>query len=222
MGILSALEKEVYIADYEELGAKACRILVPGYSEIYEPEDLIWDNHNRALTFRSDILNIHSLKEDALLGLLKNLEESELNDYLPIPELIGVAFDENTPWGKCTIGELKGLIHLARGEHEKAKGFVEMFLQFNDNVAIRREFYQVLNVVLDIKINSDLELENYIPNLTRMYGEELLNNAIASVSGEIKFFGLTKTNMNLQGLEKHLKLIESYRKLQVTRRKHNT
>ena len=51
MDILKQLEKEVYIADYENLGAKACRILVPGYSEIYEPEDLIWDNHNKALTF---------------------------------------------------------------------------------------------------------------------------------------------------------------------------
>ena len=50
MGILKELEKEVYIADYENLGAKACRILVPGYSEIYEPEDLIWDNHNKAFT----------------------------------------------------------------------------------------------------------------------------------------------------------------------------
>ncbi|NDG15802.1 MAG: hypothetical protein EB110_09220, partial [Betaproteobacteria bacterium] len=57
MGILKELEKEVYIADYEELGSKATRILVPGYSEIYLPEELIWDNHNKALSFREDILN---------------------------------------------------------------------------------------------------------------------------------------------------------------------
>ena len=34
------LDKEVYIADYEDLGANACRILVPGYSEIYEAQEI--------------------------------------------------------------------------------------------------------------------------------------------------------------------------------------
>ena len=42
------------------LGATACRILVPGYSEVYPVEDLIWDNTNKALDYREDILNIHS------------------------------------------------------------------------------------------------------------------------------------------------------------------
>ncbi len=76
MGILRDLDKEVYIADYEDLGANACRILVPGYSEIYPVEDLVWDNTNKALVFRSDILNIHSLNDKALLCLLEKLEES--------------------------------------------------------------------------------------------------------------------------------------------------
>src|SRR5690606_7264176 len=113
MRILEQLEKEVYIADYEELGAKACRILVPDYSEIYPAEDLIWDNHNKALTFRTDILNLHSLDNKALKKLVKNLVESAIDDYTKISELIGVAFDENSIWGQLTIGELKGQIYLA-------------------------------------------------------------------------------------------------------------
>jgi ribosomal protein S12 methylthiotransferase accessory factor len=44
--------KEVYVAVYDQLGATACRILVPGYSEVYPVEDLIWDNTNKALLFR--------------------------------------------------------------------------------------------------------------------------------------------------------------------------
>ncbi|OYY80578.1 MAG: OsmC domain/YcaO domain-containing protein, partial [Methylophilales bacterium 16-45-9] len=43
-GILHAMGKEAYVAVYDQLGATACRILVPGYSEIYPIEDLIWDN----------------------------------------------------------------------------------------------------------------------------------------------------------------------------------
>ena len=217
MGILRGLDKEVYVADYEELGAPACRILVPGYSEIYQADDLVWDNTNKALPFREDILNIHSLGDDALLSLLERLEESELDEYTEIPDLIGIAFDENSPWGKCTICELKALICLALGKHEDAKEWVGMFLHYNDNVPGRRRFYQALDTVLDVTLGEDLVLENYIPSLTRMYGEDNLGNAMASVSGKVRFFGLTPTNMKLDGIDKHLRLVESYEKLQLAR-----
>jgi ribosomal protein S12 methylthiotransferase accessory factor len=221
MGILSDLDKEVYIADYQDLGAHACRILVPDYSEIYPADDLVWDNTNKALAFRSDIINIHILDNEALLGLLERLDESELDDQMSIPTLIGVAFDEHSPWGRCTIGELKGLICLALGKHAEAKENVEMFLLYNDNVPARRKFYQALNVVLDITLREDLELQNYIASLARMYGEEILRNATSSVSGELRFFGLTPTNMKLDGIEKHVRLVESYEKLQVARQRHH-
>ena len=221
MGILSEIGKEVYIADLEGLGGYACRILVPGYSEIYPPEDLVWDNTNKGLPFRSDILNIHELDDDSLMGLLERLEESELDDYSLVCVLIGVAFDENSPWGKCTIGELKGLICLALGMLDEAKHWVEMFLLYNDNVATRRRYYQVLSTVLDIALDEELELEDYLPNLKRMYGEEMLGNATASVSGNVRFFGLSATNMKLEGIDKHLRLLESYEKLQVARSKRN-
>jgi ribosomal protein S12 methylthiotransferase accessory factor len=221
MEILRGLDKEVYIADYEDLGANACRILVPDYSEIYPAEDLVWANTNKGLLFRQDILNLHALSDKELLCLLGRLEESELDEYTSIPELIGVAFDENSPWGKCTTSELKGLICLALGKHEDAKEWVDLFLQYNDNVPARRRFYQVLTTVLDITLREDLELENYTASLTRMYGEELLGSAISSVSGEIRFFGLTPTNMKLDGVDKHLRLVESYEKLQVARHRHH-
>lgn len=213
MSILNEIKKEVYIADYEELGAKACRILVPGYSEIYEADDLIWDNHNRAIEYRSDLLNLHRLEDNELSDFVEKLEESDLDNYMPISELIGIAFDENSVWGQLDIGELKGLIHLALKNYDEAKEFVEMFLAFNDNLPERKKFYQVLNIVLDITLRSDLELSNYTPNLTKMYGEELLNIASDSATGKLKFYGLTPTDLNLTGLDKHIRLIESYQKL---------
>ncbi|MFT4541412.1 MAG: ribosomal protein S12 methylthiotransferase accessory factor [Planctomycetota bacterium] len=221
MGIMRDLDKEVYIADYEDLGASACRILVPGYSEIYPVEDLVWDNTNKGLLFREDVLNIHSLNDKGLLRLLENLEESELDGYTSIAILIGVAFDDNSPWGKCTIIELNTLICLALGKHEEARGWVDMLLLYNDSVPARRRFYQVLKAVLDITLREDLELQDYIPSLTRMYDEEILGNATSSVSGKTRFFGLTPTNMKLDGIDKHLKLVESYEKLQVARHRHH-
>jgi len=49
---------------------------------------------------------------------------------------------------------------------------------------------------------------------------EVIKNTTASVTGEIKFFGLTKTNMKLEGLEKHQMLIDSYKKLLTVRREY--
>lgn len=218
MDILSQLEKEVYIADYEELGVKACRILVPDYSEIYSNDDLIWDNHNKSIAFRTDILNLHSLNEKELTKLVKKLEDSEIDDYTKISELIGIAFDENTPWGQLNIGELKCLSLLALKRYEDAKPLVEMFLTFNDNSTARKMYYQALNAVLDIELN-ELDVADYTPNMTRMFGAEVMKNAIGTVTGEVRFFGLTPTNSKLDGLDKQLKLIESYQKLQTAKRK---
>ncbi len=219
MGILNQLEKEVYIADFEELGVSACRILVPGYSEIYESTDLIWDNHNKSISFRSDILNVHSLEDKQLSNLVSKLDESEIDNYTKISELIGVAFDENTVWGQLNIGELKCLILLALKRFEEARELVEMFMTFNDNTAGRKSYYQALNAVLDITLDESLELEDFTGNMTRMFGAEVLNTAIGTINGDVRFFGLNKSNMKLEGLEKHLKLIESYKKLQAVRRK---
>lgn len=217
MNILEGLGKEVYIATYENFGATACRILVPSYSEVYPAEDLIWDNTNKALMFRKDILNIHSLTVDELEDLLERFEEQQLDHYTVISELIGIGFDENTVWGKLDIGELKILIYLVLEHYEEAKEIIADFLNFNDNTVERVLFYQALGVVLDITINDELDIDDYVPNLNRMYGAEVIENALGSVTGDVRFFGLTKTSLKLEGLDKHLKLIDSYKKLHKAR-----
>lgn len=213
MNILKGLEKEVYVATYENFGATACRILVPSYSEVYPAEDLIWDNTNKALMFRKDILNIHTLTGDELEDLLERFEEQQLDHYTKISELIGIGFDENTVWGKLDIGELKILIYLVLEHYEEAKEIIADFLSFNDNTVERVLFYQALGVVLDITIADELDIDDYVLNLNRMYGAEVMENALGSVIGDVKFFGLTKTSLKLEGLDKHLKLIDSYKKL---------
>ncbi len=216
-GILEDMGKEVYMAVYEHIGAKACRILVPDYSEIYPVEDLIWDNTNKALQFRADILNLHSLSKVGLRTLAKGLENSELDDYTDITTLIGIEFDDNTPWGKLTILELRLLIYLALQKFDQAKDLVEAFLQYNDNTVERGLFYQAVNVVLEMQLDDDLELSDYEVNFRRMFGNERMDAAIGSVDGSVRFYGLTPTSMKLEGLDRHLRLIDSYKKLHMAR-----
>ncbi|OBY60772.1 OsmC domain/YcaO domain-containing protein [Pseudomonas sp. AU12215] len=216
-GILEEQGKEVYMAVYEHLGATACRILVPGYSEIYPVEDLIWDNTNKALAFRADILNLHSLNIVRLKSLLKRLEACEVDDYTDITTLIGIEFDDNTVWGQLTILELKLLINLAVKRFENAKELVEMFLQYNDNTVERGLFYQALNAALEVQLDEELQMADFEPNFRRMFGNERMDAVLGSLDGSVRFYGLTPTSMKLEGLDKHLRLIESYKKLHQAR-----
>ena len=216
-GILKAMGKEAYVAVYDQLGATACRILVPGYSEVYPIEDLIWDNTNKALLFRSDILNLHSLDDAKLGALLERLENNELDEYGDIATLIGIEFDENTVWGQLTVLELKLLIHLVLKQHEEAHELVGTFLQYNDNTVERGLFYQALNVVLEVLLDDDLEIDDYAVNFRRMFGDTRMDAVMGSVDGSIRFFGLTPTSIKLEGLDRHHRMIDSYRKLHAAR-----
>jgi len=149
--------------------------------------------------------------------LLERLEDSQLDDYTDMKMLIGIEFDENTVWGQLTILELKILICLALGDLDEALERVGVFLQYNENTVERGLFYQAVHAVLEIALDDDLEFEDFAGNLNRMFGVETMKSVVGSVNSEVKFFGLTETNMKLEGLDRHLKLMESYNKLHQAR-----
>tara|TARA_B110000971_G_scaffold83099_1_gene85165 strand:+ start:153 stop:2348 length:2196 start_codon:yes stop_codon:yes gene_type:complete len=219
LGILKDMGKEVYSAVYDQLGATACRILVPSYSEIYPVEDLIWDNTNKALLFRADILNVHQLDNVQLEALLERLHNNELDDHSDIATLIGIEFDDNTVWGQLTVLELKLLIHLALQHTEATHELVGAFLQYNDNTVARKLFYQALNVVLEVLLDDELELADYMVNFRRMFGNPQMDAVMGSVDGTVRFFGLTPTGMHLDGLDRHQRHIDSFKKLHAARAK---
>ena len=215
--ILKKIGKEAYVAVYDQLGATACRILVPGYSEIYPVEDLVWDNTNKSLLFREDILNLSNLDNAALAALLERLENNELDEYGDIATLIGIEFDENTVWGQLTVLELKLLIQLALKQFEEAHELVGAFLQYNDNTVERKLFYQALDAALEVHLDDGLDMNDYEVNFRRMYGDTRMNAVLGSIDGSVRFYGLTPTNTSLEGLDRHQRLMDSYKKLHKAR-----
>jgi ribosomal protein S12 methylthiotransferase accessory factor len=216
-GILKDIGKEAYVAVHHELGASACRILVPAYSEIYPVEDLVWDNTNKALLFRKDILHLFDLNDHELVDLLDRLENNELDEYGDIATLIGIEFDENTVWGQLTVLELKLLIHLALKQFDEAHELVGAFLQYNDNTVERKLFYQALDASLEVSLDNELEMSDYEANFRRMFGHTRMNAVLGSLDGSVRFYGLTPTSMRLEGLDRHQRLMDSYRKLHKAR-----
>jgi ribosomal protein S12 methylthiotransferase accessory factor len=133
--------------------------------------------------------------------------------------LIGIEFDENTPWGQLTVLELKLLIHLALKNFDEAQELVGAFLQYNDNTVERKLFYQALQAVLEILLSEDLKLDDYEHNFRRMFGDQKMDAVLGSVTGAVRFYGLTPTSANLEGLDRHHRLMDSYKKLHAARAK---
>ena len=76
-----------------------------------------------------------------------------------------------------------------------------------------------MHAVLEVILDEDLELEHFIESFNRMFGIEVMENVVGSVTGKVRFYGLTKTSMALEGIEPHLRLIESYKKLHQSRKR---
>ena len=112
----------------------------------------------------------------------------------------------------------QAFIKIVQSELENAMELVGEFLQYNDNTVARGLFYQAVHAVLEVSLDEELALEHYINNFNRMFGKDTMDNVVGSVTGEVKFFGLTKTSMKLEGIEPHLRLIESYKKLHQARK----
>ena len=207
---IKALDKECYIMDHDHLGVSACRIIVPGFSEIYPIEDLIYDNSNKSRIWRKRILSLHSLNDDELENLLLDLKESGLGEYTEIAELIGVAFDDNTPWANLTLTELKCLINLKLGDFEAAKEQSDLLLNFSDNTPERNKFFQAVHMGVEIVLN-DEDFNQYQDLFFHLFGEELTNNVYASIWGNESFYGLIPIEKNLKNINKHQKLLQSYK-----------
>jgi ribosomal protein S12 methylthiotransferase accessory factor len=94
---------------------------------------------------------------------------------------------------------------------------VGAFLQYNENTVERGLFYQALNVVLEVLLDDELELDDYVVNFRRMYGNPRMDAVMGSVDGSVRFFGLTPTSTKLEGLDRHQRLIDSYKKLHMAR-----
>jgi len=203
---------EVYIMDYEHLGVYACRILVPGMSDIYPVEDLLWNNNNEGAYFREAILSLHDLSHEEMQEILINFEGDEHSDMLKIAEFIGVVPDAGTPWASLQLGELKAMLYLALGQYEEAQVWVTWTTHISILEENRANLYRCLDALLEIKLTHKT-LGDYRHSLGLMYSEECVDVCLHILEGSVKFHGLHSPGLSLEGFEKHQSLLDGYAKV---------
>jgi ribosomal protein S12 methylthiotransferase accessory factor len=214
--IIHGLGFDIYIADYEHLNVYSCRILVPGMSDIYPVDDLVWNNNNEGALFREDLLSLKHLGAEQWQSILDRLDEGGYNDYQRVAEFIGIAPDPGTAWARLRIGELKAMLCLAL-KNDEAIEWVSWCLnieQFNQEAT---RFYLCLQALLEIDMDEQRQLEDYTDSLKLMFDEKTLADCLAVISGEEKFFGLHSPGLSLDGFVMHNKLLEGYKKLHLAK-----
>ena len=205
------LEKDgcdAYVADFPEQGAYACRILVPGMSEIYPVEDLEWENNSVGNQIRPALVRLSSLSEAEAKNLLADLQTLNLNDERPLWEILGLAIPVGTTWKELRIGELKTLLALAVGDKEAVLEGCDWIHHYKQMNPVRRLVYRCIENYL--QFYNPAAYEN---SLALLYGAEVLRQAKALIHRDERFFGLEDLGENMEASAMHQSLLAAYDKL---------
>ncbi len=199
---------DIYIADFDHLGVYACRILVPGMSEIYPLDDLEWENNSVGNTIREAILHLPELEDDECADLLETLNQLDLPDQRPVAALIGLAADADTFWSDLRVGELKTLLALAIGNEQAIREGCEWARHFQQIDASRRRVYRCIETLLDLG-----SAAGHRGALQHLYGSATVATAEALLQQRQRFFGIEAPGMALKGCDMHQRLLAAYGKL---------
>jgi len=108
----------------------ACRVVVPGLSEIYPSDDLLERNTNAARALRTAVLNIHRLPPPDLQRALAGLEQGPWGLLEPVGSAALLATAASR-WHGMRLLELKARLELALGEFDAAAQSVQDLLELH-------------------------------------------------------------------------------------------
>ena len=222
MAIFRAEKKDVYIMDYNHLGVYACRIIVPGMSDIYPADDLIYANSNMGMDWREILLDLPHFHHDpeTYQELLDELDEQGIDDATRVREFIGIVAPKASGWTTLRIGELKSMLYLALGDLEMALDWANWTYNMNSSVftAERANYYRCLISSLELFMDSQRDPQQYRMVFEKMYGKDAVAFAWGAIQGGNPFYNLPASDETLANFSEHQKLLAAYAKLQKAKR----
>ena len=222
MAIFQAEKKDVYIMDYNHLGVYACRIIVPGMSDIYPADDLIYANSNMGMDWREILLDLPHFHHDqeTYQELLDELDEQGIDDATRVREFIGIVAPKASGWTTLRIGELKSMLYLALGDLEMALDWANWTYNMNSSVftAERANYYRCLINSLELFMDSQRDPQQYRMVFEKMYGKDAVAFAWSAIQGGNPFYNLPASDETLANFSEHQKLLAAYAKLQKAKR----
>ena len=203
---------QIYAADYNHCGMYGCRIIVPGMSEIYPVDDLIWNNRNNGSTIRRQLLHLPNLNADELSDVLDTLESMNLGEQYRISDLIGVLFDGDSAWYSLSVGELRALLYLALERYEDAYQWCNWCCDHGNLKQPRQTLFRLLATILGLILHEG-NISSYTNGLQLYFKEEEIREAERIIAAKIKFPGLTFAYSWQELSAQHANMLKLYDRL---------
>ena len=212
--LIHKVDMDIYIADYNVLGLYACRIVVPGMSEVNDIDRLATRSDREAMENRQALLDLPNLSEADLANLESVFNQLTLSNEWLVTRWLGLHVDPESAMADMTMAELRLSLALANQHLPAADDRVAQLLAQKGLRHDKRAFYQCLQSCLAFLSDGERSLEDYHGALKLSYGKAVVERALAMLEGRRLFEQCITDDLQLKQLKHHQALIAQYKRLQ--------
>ena len=208
---------DVYIADFTHLGLPACRILVPGMSEIYPVEELVERNNNQGLTLLPWFERLDDLDPGDSAAFADAIADLALDPLTPVTDVIGLCAGPESVWAGARIGEMEILARLHADsveprDPEEAGMDIDWLADVPPVPAERRRRYRAARTLWQIEQETDMAPENLRQPLAALFPGEVVGEARDLLAGRLAYRPFTALERGFCNEPRHAALIEAYQR----------
>ncbi|MBD3815100.1 MAG: YcaO-like family protein, partial [Halothiobacillus sp.] len=191
--IVHAEGYDVYVADYPHIGLYACRILVPGMSEIYPVDELYERNNNVGLSLIPYVERLDELTATECAHLFETMDDMDMDWLMPMTDVVGLAIGADHPWASLRFGELRALALFAAGpndDDDETEALLDWLVNVPPLPENRKIIYRAAFTRHQLKVAATAPLDQYRSTLMALYPPQELAAAQALLEGRAGFLDL--------------------------------
>jgi ribosomal protein S12 methylthiotransferase accessory factor len=211
--IVQAEGYDVYVADYPHVGLYACRILVPGMSEIYPVDELYERNNNVGLSLVPYVERLDKLTTTECTRLFETMDDMDMDWLMPMTDVIGLAIGADHPWASLRFGELRALALFASGpndDDDECEALLDWLATVPPLPDDRRVVYRAALTRHQLRVAATAPLASYQETLAAMYPSQALAAAEALMQGKAGFLDLSGLGAHFGQSALHRSLISAF------------
>ena len=219
--IESQLQATVYATEDGYLGTPACRVVVPGVSEVLPLTEMVDNNQNQGRRLREALCDL--VLEQGQLNpasghlFLETLEALGFADHQGVASLIGLLPDPDSVWQTLKIIDLKVFVYLGCQEFPEALDALEEAEMFLNDPQLAH-FYRALKFGLQARMQPELGVDTH-QTQARLFGSSHALWVREHLDGQVFMLGLPVGLAAFTQSSRHQSLLETQRRLRVFQNK---
>ncbi len=185
--LVESLGHRVYVGDYAHYGFNACRLIVPGMSEVYPLDELLVKNQNDGRHLRQALdAFVDGATAQSVLDII---DEIGFSDHQGVASLVGLMPDAGSDWADLKIADLRFWLQLAKQDWHEAFEALQVAKAFVHPEKPMAKVFEAFGLLLEIKLD-DLDYAAYQPGLLKLFGATTLTRVEQHFSGEQVAWGI--------------------------------